>query len=245
LTFYRNVQRCSVLQINNLPFTLTNQPTKGTVTSSVPGLEVELKALISPVQQTATGKNQATDCSAATSTPAPSCVYSLLFSLNKIPATGVTNQQVTVNINQGTTVIATLVATINLNCAPVFQTLVASVGVTPALVSETTFRLGTEIVAVLPPSKNPASATVQATTPAILSQYIANYNIPKGVGETGDPLPTNAIAAPAVAPKKVYVNCIKDQNPATMGGTTILGRVTVRYIPIHAVTPFTPFSSCQ
>jgi hypothetical protein len=192
--------------------------------SSIPGLQVELQALASPVSPSS-ATNEASDCPAESSSSPTSCVYSLKFSLYKPISIGMMNQQVSVNVVQAGVTVATLEAVINLNCAPVFQTLTALVGVTPALVSQLTYRLGGEMTVVPAPAKTPQSPVLQSSAAdggGLLAQYLVNYNIANGVGDTGDP--AEAPKAPATAPRKVYVNCVPAFQKA---GTTIIGTVSV------------------
>jgi hypothetical protein len=218
-----------LIQINGLTITSTlNLPTIGTITSSVPGLQAELILLTSPVQQDA--NRVAVLCNTG-SFPGTPCVYALKFSLNKLPNTGVTNQQVTVRLNQGVSVMASLIATINLNCAPIFQTVTAAVGLTPGLANPITVRLGTEITPLpFPPAGKafPSASTFQVAAAAgggLLSQYVVNYNIPNGIGDSGNP---NTMGAGGSYPRKVFVNCIVNGGTTPfLAGTTVIGSVVV------------------
>jgi len=111
------------------------------------------------------------------------------------------------------------VATITLNCAPIFRSLTARVGPNPVLSAQRTYLYPTEIkpVNTVPAPKD--TDIVTAATSAILSQYTVNYNIPLGVGST---TPAAAATTQAGVAQKVFINC----NTAThIAGTTVIGLV--------------------
>ena len=206
-------------------------PTASFVGSSpIPNLIVQIVALIQNGGPTAVaagaaaGAGDSKECTATELTTATNnCQYALRFSLTKIPSKGVLNQAVSVNIQDSTgKAVSTVVVTINLNCAPVFNSLVANIGVSPSLATQTTLNLGKEITFVVAPTTtNPKTEYMQAASPGLLASFAVDFNIPAGVGTTGAVVP----ASPLIP--KVWINCQGATPALILGATSVVGKVTV------------------
>ena len=193
--------------------------------SPIPNLSVKIVTLLqnggSLVPATAVaGSSDSTECSATANT---NCQYALHFSLTKIPSKGVLNQAVSINIQDSTgKALSTVVVTINLNCAPVFNSLVANIGVSPSLVAQTTLSLGKEIAFVIAPTTtNPKTEYLQVALPGLLASFAVDFNMSAGVGTTGA-----VVAAPPLIPK-VWINCQANTPATILGATSVVGKVTV------------------
>ena len=137
---------------------------------------------------TAVGQGDSRDCTTAEiGVSTSNCVFALRFTLSRIPSQGVQNQAVTVNIQDAAgKILSTVVVTINLNCAPIFQSLMANIGISPSLATQTTLTRGTEIVQLTAPIvPGQDTDTVQAVSAGSLAFHLINYNIPAGVGKSG------------------------------------------------------------
>lgn len=217
--------------VNGLPCsTATAAPTVST-TPSIFGLVATLVAYKSPIQ--VDGKSNALQAPG----PNEQCQYVLQFSYNAIPTKGQLNTQLTVNfaLNNGGGMprIASVPVTLNLNCAPQFQSITAfQVGQAPVLANAVTKTLlgspPNNILVVNTPSNAAAAATaatITGTLPApntqsSLQPFMVNYVAEFGMagilnsGKVNNPI------------TKVFVNCATaslSDGLGSLAGTTVVG----------------------
>ena len=194
----------------------------------VPGLTVSLVTTALNANQPST-KFGVAACPGPPKVPA-TCEYSLLFQLTtKVPNNGVQAAPMAVNFKESGVVRSTVVFTVNLNCAPVFQSITASVGSSPGFANPVTYSIGNGGILYhkFPISRPvPAGAAVWAPNPGRLATYMVNFYMPKSFGDSG------ATATGATGSHKVFVNCRAAADAAQadrfMGGSTVLGIVKVK-----------------
>ncbi|OQV24862.1 hypothetical protein BV898_01448 [Hypsibius exemplaris] len=175
-----------------------------------------------------------------------SCMYALTLNMPNMPTAPIPSTQLLFNIRSGapvvppqTDLLSSVTVTLNLNCAPVFHSLSAKMGSSPALSYVETISLGTTGITFVQrrnpaPPAFPVRAEVvsvdTAATPAgapgpipnLMAQYLVNYQTPLGVG-------LSSVSGAAFV-KKVFINC-QVNNPATVtlglpAGFNVIGKVT-------------------
>ncbi|OQV18399.1 hypothetical protein BV898_07602 [Hypsibius exemplaris] len=201
--------------IRGLTFTAGTTPVF-TIVQGFTGLTVQPVAILRPVTLFAgTGAGASTVVGAGEPRPCPSppgaatCGWSAKFTLTTPQTSGQLNRQIQLDIQVNSVFQASLTLTLNLNCAPQFQSITANVGYSASMTSPVTKTAGTGIRFVTA-STLAAAPYVQASTSQLLTPFMINYNMPTAFGESG---------AAGGTPKKVFVNCVN-------GGTRLFGGTT-------------------
>lgn len=165
-----------------------------------------------------------------TGTAGTTCQYGLVFTYNLVPTQGQSNTQLTVNFQQNTATqtgvtVASVSVTLNLNCAPQFQSITAfQVGAAAVLANPVTKTLGgtaPNVIQVVPTPVATSAATFSlaaASLPSYFVQYVAEFGITGALGSGTSQAPIT----------KAFVNCQGASNAFLPAGVTVIGSLSVR-----------------